>query len=100
MSSSRKKQGGFFKIIILVIIAVLILAYFKVDVRGYIESPEGQAFLARARSIFELIWAYIKGPTLYVYNQVFMDIVFPTAKNLFEALSKWLIAQLANSTSK
>lgn len=79
-----KTQRGFFKIIFLVIIGILILGYFNIDVRSYVESPQAQEIISRSKDTANYLWeGFLKKPALYIYQEVFLNIVLPTVKGWF-----------------
>ncbi len=55
------KQSGFLKIIVLIIIAIIILAYFKIDIRGLVDNiSNSEAFIN--------IWTIIKDLSLKIWT--------------------------------
>ena len=81
----EQKQRGFFKIIFLIIIGILVLGYFNIDVRGYIESPQIQEIISRSKAIADYLWeGFLKKPALYLYQEVFLNLVLPTIKGWFK----------------
>ena len=79
-----KAQRGFFKIIFLVIAGVLILGYFNIDLRSYIESPQAQEIISRSKDTLNYIWeGLLKKPLIYIYNEIFLNLVLPTVKGWF-----------------
>jgi hypothetical protein len=74
-------RRGFFKLLILLIIAVFLLWYFKVDVRGFADSTEGQAIIAKGKDLWYVLWDKIlKEPALYLYN-FFINTILPTIQS-------------------
>ncbi len=79
-----KTQRGFFKIIFLVIIGILILGYFNIDVRSYLESPQAQSTISKSKDIAVYLWeGFLKKPALYFYQDIFLNIILPTIKSWF-----------------
>lgn len=80
-----KTQRGFFKIIFLVIIGVLILGYFNIDLRSYIETPQAQEIISRSKDTLGYIWgSLLKKPLIYIYNEIFLNLLLPTIKGWFK----------------
>jgi hypothetical protein len=57
----QKQQPGFIKIIILVLVLIVILSYFKFDIKGFVESPEFQ-------QNWNYVWGYVKEGWDYAVN--------------------------------
>ena len=62
-------RGGFIKIIVLIIVGLLILSYFKIDLRGLVDSNSTQSNFGYVWSFIEQIWyTYIKTPIIFLLN--------------------------------
>lgn len=61
--------------LVLGFILILVLSYFNISIRGVVESPTGQDNVnyigGGARSLWD---DYLKGPVLYLWNDVWIDI--------------------------
>lgn len=79
------KNRGFLKLLVIVIIGILILAYFRVDVRGFIDSSRGQEMISYVKDTSLFLWErFLRTPVLYLYNDVFLDVIVPTVRSFFE----------------
>ena len=76
----KNKQSGrmsLFGFIVLGIVLILLLSYFKVTVRGIIESPEGQDNVNYVQSIGQNIWQnYLQDPATYLWNDVWVPLIW------------------------
>ncbi len=73
---------GFFKIVVAVIVGVLVLAYFQVDVKTYVEHPIVQYVLAFLKTVAVYAWEeFIKPPTLYIWNNIILGYIWPTIES-------------------
>lgn len=79
------KNRGFLKLLVIVIIGILILAYFRVDVRGFIDSSRGQEMISYVKDTSLFLWErFLRTPVLYLYNDVSLDVIVPTVRSFFE----------------
>lgn len=73
------KSSGFLKLILIFIIGIAVLAYFKVDVKGFIESPRVSYAISYTGDVLVYIWDnFLKTPTLYFWN----DILVPAIRSI------------------
>lgn len=60
-------KKGFLQIVMLIIVAVALLAYFKIDLRTFLDKPIVHKFL----NIFIVMWGmYIKPLFVYLFSSV------------------------------
>jgi|SRR5581483_5185061 len=64
------------KYIILALIVIIVLSYFGYDLKAIIEAPTTQNNLHYAWGGVSYVWDYIKGPVTYLWNQVFIGILW------------------------
>ncbi len=70
---------GFLKILIIIFIGLVILAYFGVDVRKHAEAPWVAATIGWIVDTTFYIWTnFLKAPTVYVWNEVVLGVIWPT----------------------
>lgn len=93
MINYNKKQG-LIKFILIFIILILILGYFNIDLRGLVEDPETQENFKYIKEIWQILWEttkmifvpiwdnYLSRPLLYFWNNIFIDFVWESVKNL------------------
>ncbi len=55
------KSQGFVHLIVLIIVVVLILSYFRIDIRGFIESDLVQKNIGYVLEILGRLWAFLFG---------------------------------------
>ena len=62
-------RRGFIRIIVLIVVGLLILSYFKIDLRGLVDSNSTQSNFGYVWSFIEQIWyTYIKTPIIFLLN--------------------------------
>lgn len=64
------------KYVILALIAIIVLSFFGYDLKAIIEAPVTQSNLHYAAGGVSTAWDYVKGPILYLYNNVFIGILW------------------------
>jgi len=77
----RKKfsqQGGFLKIIFLFVVFFALLWYFKIDVRGFVDShPVIKDIFTKGATFLENLWRdYLKGAGSYIWNNIIIDLIW------------------------
>jgi hypothetical protein len=74
----RRGEGGFIHLIILFAIFCVIIWYFKIDVRGYIDShPKIKDSLNAMIDFMINIWKnYLEGAGTYIWNNIIIDIIW------------------------
>ncbi|MBU1557344.1 hypothetical protein KKC45_00035 [Patescibacteria group bacterium] len=81
------KQSGFLKLVIIIVIAIIILSYFGFDLRAIVESPESQGNLGYVWSLVIGFWDnYLAGPASYLWNDIFIDLIWNTFVENLERL--------------
>lgn len=76
MITNNKKQG-LVKFVILIIIAIIALSYFGFDIKSIVESDTAQKNLGYVWDFVKNIWeTYLKGPVLYLWNDVFIKLIW------------------------
>ena len=75
------KNQGLIKLIVIVIIGILVLSYFGINIQSIAESPTSQSNFSYVYGIISGIWnGYLRGPVLYLWNDVFVGILWDTFK--------------------
>lgn len=64
------------KYIILGLIALIVLSFFGYDLKAIIEAPITQSNLNYAGDGVSYVWDYVKGPITYIYNNIFIGILW------------------------
>ncbi|HVU06188.1 MAG TPA: hypothetical protein VHE10_00090 [Candidatus Paceibacterota bacterium] len=64
------------KYVILALIVIIVLSFFGYDLRAIIDAPLTQNNLHYAWGGITTVWNYIKGPLLYLYNNIFLGILW------------------------
>ena len=78
--------------LIIIIIGIALLAYFKVDVRGFVDSPFVHSTLVLMKKYSLYVWEHIlKTPSLYIYNDIVLVYVWPTLERLFDTVKDKVI---------
>ena len=85
----NNREGGFIKIIIIIVVIIVLLTIFKINLKDIFNSPTTadnweiiKTFLLKTWDIIVFVWQnYIKEPVVYVWNEWFIDLIFPTIKN-------------------
>ena len=75
---------GFIKWIIIIVVALLILSYYGFSLRNLIDSPVTQDNIHYVATSTVSVWdKYLKQPANYVWNDVFIDLIWtPAIDNL------------------
>ena len=64
-------KRGFIKIIILIVVGLLILSYFRIDLRGLVNSDSTQGNFSYAWSFIQQMWYnYVKTPVIFLLNGI------------------------------
>lgn len=87
--ATRTRSRGFIKILSIIVIGVILLAYFHVDVRGYVDkSPQLKAAVVKIEQVSKPLWeGYLKTPTMRVWNGVVLTYIWPTIRTYSEKLT-------------
>ncbi len=89
MTNFNKEKGGIsiVGIIIFGFIIILVLSYFKISIRGVVESPEGQDNINYVGGGTKSLWeAYLQEPAEYLWNDVFIKIFWASFINNMERI--------------
>lgn len=69
MKNKNQNKGGFMRLLILIIVAIIVLAYFKVDVRGIIQNILSNAGVQKVFSLLSgAIHYYIIPLGVYLWD--------------------------------
>ena len=77
MTNYFKKKCGISLIWVMILgfIIILVLSFFKINIKSVVESPDGQSNLNYVKGTSVTLWeAYLKKPVLYIWNDVFIKI--------------------------
>jgi hypothetical protein len=87
MTNQKNKQKGFMELIALFIIFCVIVWYFNIDVRGFIDShPQIKNSLLGMIDFLKRIWNdYLLGAGVYIWNNIIIGIIW---NNIGPLLSK------------
>lgn len=88
------------KYIILALIAIIVLSFFGYDLKAIIEAPITQSNLHYAAGGVETVWNYVKGPVLYLYNNIFIGILWQAFLNNLGRISAGAPTELQNAASR
>lgn len=86
------RERGFIGAIVSMVAALIILqAVFKVDVMGVLKSPDFGEIVSYLKKFLILIWEkFLVLPVSFLWNEVFIDIIWDVIKDGFELLKKWV----------
>ncbi len=80
---------GLVKTIIMIIIALLILSYFGFNLRTLVSAPTTQDNFGYVASTTVTFWdKYLKNPAHYVWNDVFINLIWNPAIDNLKRLNK------------
>jgi hypothetical protein len=84
MTNQKSTQGGFLEIITLFVVFCVIVWYFKIDVRGYIDShPQIKDSLTGAVDFLKRLWSdYLSGAGMYIWNNIIIDVIWKNIDKL------------------
>jgi len=73
---NKKKKGiSILGIVLLMAVILLVLSYFKISLRGIVESPTGQENIDYVQDSSKSFWdKYLKDPASYLWHDVWVDI--------------------------
>jgi len=82
---NKKNNSGFIQLIFLFIIFCVIVWYFKLDVRGYIDShPQIKDSLNAMIDFMTKIWKnYLEGAGTYIWKNIIVDIIWKNLSAIF-----------------
>jgi hypothetical protein len=71
------KQQGIIKLIVLIIIGILILSYFRVDIRRIVESDIAQKNLNYVWGLVQYVWHnFLAAPAAWIWDRVVVDLLW------------------------
>jgi len=83
------KNGGFIKMLIIILAVILLLSYFKFDLREFIDSPPVQKNLSYVWDLLQTAWNdYLSKPILYFWNNIFVELIWDNIRDVLEGLKK------------
>ncbi|MCX6736253.1 MAG: hypothetical protein NTZ13_04175 [Candidatus Parcubacteria bacterium] len=76
MTNKRNPQSGFIQIIVLFIVFCIIVWYFKIDVRGYVDShSQIKDILTKTIDALKTLWSdYLVGAGTFIWHNIIIDI--------------------------
>ena len=79
-----KTNRGFIKWIIILVVILLIMSYYGISLRALVNNPTTQDNISYVATSSVSIWdQYLKQPATYLYNQVFISLIWnPAIDNL------------------
>lgn len=82
MKNKAAGEGGLIKTILLIVIAILVVSYFGINIRALVTSPTTQDNVSYVTTSAVSLWNnYLKGPVTYLWNEVFLSLIWNTAMN-------------------
>lgn len=88
------------KYIILALILIIVLSFFGYDLRAIVEAPLTQSNLHYAWSGVVIGWDYVKGPITYLYNNVFIGILWQAFLHNLARINAGAPTELENATNR
>ena len=93
------REGGLIKTILLIVIAILVVSYFGINLRALVTSPTTQDNVTYVTTAAINLWNnYLKGPVTYLWNEVFLSLIWNTAMNNLKNGSLGQPSMTASST--
>jgi len=79
-----KTNRGFIKWIIILVVILLVMSYYGISLRSLVNNPVTQDNIGYVATSSVSIWdQYLKQPASYLYNQVFISLIWnPAIDNL------------------
>ncbi len=75
--STPRKNQGIIGLLVFLIIALLSISYFGINLKGIVDSPTGQSNFGYVKELTVNLWDhYLKKPSVYLYNDVFIDLIW------------------------
>ena len=76
----QSQQKGFIKIVILIVVGLLVLSYFGISLRNVINAPVTQDNISYTTTATVSVWnTYLKAPATYLWNQIFLELIWNPA---------------------
>lgn len=74
-------------VLFLCFILILVLSYFKINIKSVVESPEGQSNINYVRGESTNFWnQYLKKPATYFWQDIFVEIFWKSFINNMERI--------------
>ncbi len=91
----KNHERGFISALVSIIGALILLQFvFHVDVIGFLKSPDIGEIFSYLKRFVVLVWEkFLVAPASFLWNEVFIDIVWNTIKDGFEILKNWVDTQ-------
>lgn len=85
---NNKKRGiSIIGILLLGFVLILVLSYFKINIKSVVESPEAQENINYVGGGTRNLWNdYLKKPVSYLWNDIFIDIFWKSFVNNMERI--------------
>lgn len=77
MKNIEIKKGGIsiIGVLLLGVILIIVLSYFKINLKAVVENPETQSNFSYVGGVSKSLWNdYLKKPATYLWNDVFLAI--------------------------
>ena len=86
MQSRKKNEGiSIVGILLIGVVAIFVLSYFKIDIKGVVESPTAQENVGYVKEGSKTVWEkYLKEPAEYLWNDIFVDLLWKAFVNNLE----------------
>ncbi len=88
------------KYIILALVAIIVLSFFGYDLRAIVEAPQTQSNLHYAYGGVETVWNYVKGPIVYLYQKIFIGILWQAFLHNLGRIDAGAPTELENAASR
>lgn len=74
---STLRNTGLINVILIIVFLVLLLSYFNVDIKGFVEDPVTQQNITYVWGGVLIIWnEYLSSPVLYFWNNIFINLLW------------------------
>lgn len=74
---STLRNTGLINFILIVVFLILLLSYFNVDIKGFVEDPVTQQNITYVWGGALFIWnEYLSSPVLYFWNNIFLNLLW------------------------
>ena len=85
MQSRKKNEGiSIVGILLIGVVAIFVLSYFKIDIKGVVESPTAQENVGYVKEGSKTVWEkYLKEPAEYLWNDIFVDLLWGETASRF-----------------
>lgn len=80
MKNKAAGKRGLIKMIVIIVVALLIISYFGINIRALVSAPTTQDNFSYVATTSVSIWNnYLKAPTTYVWNKIFVELIWNPA---------------------